>query len=121
LVTKLIDFLEIAPFISTFSTVNPLGYTKEGYPVFHGEQVWEPQQVRQRGVVHRKKKRNEKGEEEIVDTFIPGKLIWQPVEVLVSDSLPSLCYRRHYECFTYCESLNKQNGNLAHAKMQQDQ
>lgn len=101
--------------------MGPLGYTKEGYPVFPGERVWEPRQVRRKGHTLRKHVKNEAGEEVLTDIPIPGKLIWQPVEVTVSDSLPSLCYRRYYDCHTYSEILNKSNGHLTHAKVQQDQ
>jgi hypothetical protein len=100
--------------------MDSLGYTKEGFPVFPGETVWEPQQVRLKGHTLRKHVKNEEGEEVLTDTFIPGKLIWQPVEVTVQDSLPSLPYRRHYDCHTYCQSLNIAH-DQSHVKMQQDQ
>jgi hypothetical protein len=100
--------------------MDPLGYTHEGFAVFPGETVWEPQQVRQKGHMMRRHTKNEEGEEVLTDTFIPGKLIWQPVAVVITDSLPLLSYRRHYECHTHCESLNIAH-DQSHFKMQQDQ
>jgi hypothetical protein len=97
--------------------MNPLGYTVERYPVYPGEKVWEPQQVRLPGVTMRKDTPTDEDPKAVTDTYIRGKLIWQPVEVLVTDSLPSPSYRRHKECFTYCESLNLTHGNQSHAEM----
>jgi hypothetical protein len=95
-----------------------LGLTKDYFPVFPGDHVWEPQHVRLRGVMMRKDTPTDEDPKAFTDTFIPGKLIWQPVEMIVGIILPSPCFHRYTDCHTYCESLNRSSyGHQSHAQM----
>lgn len=44
----------------------------------------------------------------IIEIKVPPKKVFQPIRVIADESLKEKAWRRHRDCWIYCETLNRE-------------